>query len=90
MIALESTRAALQSAKPIDRTDELIKSELNAGRSVEDVFNDLRPIVDAVFELPGLTEDGEKAFLGSLDALTGNCRKERCYTDTPRISASSR
>jgi hypothetical protein len=34
-----------------------------------------------------LTEDGEEALLGALDALTGNCHRDCQYHDPPRPAA---
>ncbi|MGL6097620.1 MAG: hypothetical protein ACRC7O_17700 [Fimbriiglobus sp.] len=65
---------------PYTELDRLVRGELAAGRTVAAVFDDLNPHVNAVLGLAELPPDGEDAFLGTLDALTGNCRSEYCYT----------
>ena len=83
MITLDAIRIAITAADPFERIDRLVRAELAAGRRVGDVLEDLRPHVDTVLDTPGLTEDGEEAFLGALDALSGNCHPDCRYTDPP-------
>ena len=81
MITLDAVRAAVLAPDPYTQIDRLIRAELAAGRKVKDIFGDLNPLVDDTLDTPGLTEDGEEAFLGALDALTGNCHPTSCYYD---------
>jgi hypothetical protein len=81
MITLEAILAALSAADPYAGMDRLVRAEMAAGRKVDDVFNDLNPLTDAALDAPGMTDDGEEAYLGTLDALTGGCHPDSCYTD---------
>jgi hypothetical protein len=83
MIVLDAVRAAILSDDPFDRMDALVRAELAGGRVVRAVFDDLRPLVDDVLDTPGLTAGGEEAFLGTLDALTGDCHPSQHYRDLP-------
>jgi hypothetical protein len=84
MITLDAVREAVAAPDPFTQMDTLVRGEMAAGRQVLEVFDQLRPLVDAVLlDTPGLTEDGEEAFLGTLDALTGNCHPDCCYYDSP-------
>ncbi len=83
MITLDAIRTAVLAADPYMRMDELVRAELAAGRKVREVFDAVGPLVDAVLDTPGLTADGEEAFLGALDALTGGCHPDSNYTDPP-------
>jgi hypothetical protein len=87
MMTLENLRPALFSHRPFTEIDRLIRAELGSGRTTGQVFDDLQAILDAALELPGLTEDGEEALLGALDALTGNCHRDCQYHDPPRPAA---
>lgn len=83
MITLDAVRAAVAAPDPYEAMDRLVRAELAAGRRVQDVYVGLGPLVDPVLDTPGLTEDGEEAFLGTLDALTGNCDSDQWYADPP-------
>src|SRR5689334_21208889 len=83
MIALDEIRNAIQSPDPYTQMDRLVRAELNVGRLVDQIFDALNPLVDEVLDTPGLSKDGEEAFLGTLDALTGNCHRDQCYTNPP-------
>jgi hypothetical protein len=81
VITLEAIRAAVRAPDPYSQMDSLVRDELTAGRKVKEIFEQLRPHVDSVLETPGLTGAGEEAFLGTLDALSGNCHPDSQYTD---------
>jgi len=66
--------------------DELVRSELDSGLRVADVLATIKPLADSVLDTPGLTTDGEEAFLGALDALMGNCRTEQRYIDSAPVA----
>jgi hypothetical protein len=85
MITLDFVRAAVLSDQPWMKLDELVRAEMAAGRKVKEIFGDLKVMVDEVWDTPGLTENGEDAFGDTLDALTGNCRREHCYFDPPTL-----
>ena len=69
---------------PWTRLDEIVRAEMAAGRKVKEIFSDLHTMLDDVRNTPGISEDGDDAILDTLDALTGNCRKDQCYYDPPR------
>jgi hypothetical protein len=69
--------------------DQLVRAEMNTGRKVRDIFDDINPLVDEALDTPGLTEDGEEALWGTLDALTGNCHQDSCYYDPPGVAQST-
>lgn len=83
MISLDAIRTAALSDRPWDRLDELVRAEMSTGRKVAEIADDFIKVVDAVWETPGLSEDGHDAFGDALDALTGNCSSESCYQDPP-------
>lgn len=89
MIRFEDICSAVLSSDPYNRMDQIIRAELNSGRTVASVLDDLRPWVDETIELEGLTEDGEEAFLGSLDALSGNCHTSQRYHDSPSPTSAT-
>jgi hypothetical protein len=81
MMTLHTIRGAVQTPDRFAQMDRLIRAELDAGRKVKEIFEELRPLVDSVLETSGLTDDGEEAFLGTLDALSGNCHSNSQYRD---------
>ncbi|MCE9567598.1 MAG: hypothetical protein K8U57_36825 [Planctomycetes bacterium] len=83
MITLDAIRAAILASDPYTQLDQLVRTELSAGRKVKEVFEAINPFVDEALDTPDLTEDGEEAFLGTLDALTGNCHRDCQYIDPP-------
>lgn len=87
MIPFEAVRAAVLADQPWSRLDDLVRAELAGGRTVNDIFEELNAMANQVLDIPGLTEDGEDAFGDTLDALTGNCRQDRQYHDSPRSAA---
>jgi hypothetical protein len=86
MITLDAVRAAVLADEPYARMDELVRAEMAAGRRVNDIFESLRPLADDVLETPSLSADGEEAFLGTLDALTGMCHTDCQYSDPPDLA----
>lgn len=84
MISLDALRSALLADRPFTEIDRLVRAELDSGRTTGQVFDAIRPLVDPALKTPGLTEDGEEALLGALDALTGACHPDCQYTDPPR------
>jgi hypothetical protein len=86
MITLDAVRSALFSPEPYDQMDQLVRAELDTGRTTAQIVDNLRPFIETTLDTPGLTEDGEEAFLSTLDALTGNCRSDQCYQDPPNNS----
>lgn len=82
-MTLETVRAAALATDPYTRMDELVRAELSAGRSVRQITKAYLPLLDDALETPGLTEDGEEALRGTLDALTGDCHKDCQYRDPP-------
>lgn len=82
-MTLEAVRAAALALDPYEEMDQLVRAELSAGRSVRQITKAYLPILDAALETPGLTEDGEEALRGTLDALTGDCHKDCQYRDPP-------
>lgn len=83
MVNLEQVRSALLATDPFEGIDTLIRSELSAGRTTKQIFNDLNPLVDVLRATPDLPEDGEEALFGALDALLGHCHRDSNYTDPP-------
>jgi hypothetical protein len=83
MISLETLRPALLSADPYAEIDRLVRAELDAGRTTRQVFSELHPLTDAARTWVGMTQDGEEALFGALDALTGNCHPDCQYRDPP-------
>jgi hypothetical protein len=90
VITIDTIRTAIAAADPYSEMDRVVRAELTAGRLVKDVFEDIRPHVEQLLDMPDLTEDGEEAFLGTLDALTGNCRADQVYRDTPVAAVAPR
>lgn len=88
-MTLAQIQSAVAATKPFAQMDQLVRQELAAGRTVAEIVADVSPLVDDVLALPGLTDDGEEAFLGTLDALLGNCRADQCYTDPPRSTLAA-
>jgi hypothetical protein len=90
MISSVTLRSALASPNPFDAMDHIVRKEMKGGRKVSEILAAMQPHVDSVLELPGLTAESEEAFLGTLDALMGNCRPEQCYRDAePTIQSSN-
>jgi hypothetical protein len=89
MITLDAIRSAILAADPYTQMDQLVRAEMNTGRKVRDIFDDINPLVDEALDTTGLTEDGEEALWGTLDALTGNCRSDQCYYDPPGVAQST-
>jgi hypothetical protein len=89
MITLDAIRSAILAADPYTQMDQLVRMEMSAGRKVRDIFDDINPLVDEVLDTPSLTEDGEEALWGTLDALNGNCRSDQCYYDPPSAAQST-
>jgi len=83
VITIQTIRAAIAAADPYSEMDRVVRAELTAGRLVKDVFEDIRPHVQDVLDTPSLSEDGEEAFLGTLDALAGFCRADQVYRNPP-------
>ena len=83
MITLDAIRAAILSEMPWTQLDELVRAELAAGRTTRQIFDDLTPLVDQARATPGMTQDGEEALFGTLDALTGDCHPDCQYKDPP-------
>ena len=81
MIDLDAITAAVLAPDPYAALDALVRAALAAGRTVAQVLDAVRPHADAVLAAPGLTPDGEEAFLGTLDALTGDCHHSQHYRD---------
>jgi hypothetical protein len=90
MISLETLRQALLSADPFSELDRLVRVELGAGRTTQQVFDDLNPMIDVVLATLGVTEDGEEALFGALDTLSGNCHPDCEYRDLPRDAQPTR
>jgi len=84
MISLDALRSAVTADRPYTEIDRLVRAELGAGRTTRQVFDDLQCLVDAAVNTPGLTEDGQEALFGALDALTGDCHRDCQYHDPPR------
>lgn len=87
MLSLAAVRAAVLDPQPWSRLDELVRAEQAAGRRVADIHADLRGMAEAVWDTPGLTEDGEDALGDTLDALIGHCRAQDAYVDPPPAAA---
>ena len=83
MITLEAIRSAILAGNPYDQMDRLVRAEMTAGRRVQEIFDEINPLINEALETPGLTEDGEEALLGTLDALTGDCHSNCQYQDPP-------
>lgn len=83
MITLADIRAAAAAPDPYAQMDRLVRAELAGGRRVRDIVAEVGPLVDPVLETPGLTEDGEEAFLQTLSALLGQCPRSQAYQDPP-------
>lgn len=83
MLTLDAVRAAVLDPQPWLRLDDLVRAELAAGRLVKQLHAELRGMAAAVWETPGITEDGEDAFGDTLDALVGHCARRYAYTDPP-------
>jgi hypothetical protein len=83
MITQDALRSALLSDQPWTRLDELVRAELAGGRLVNQIFDELLAMEDAVRESPGFDEDAEDAFRDTLDALNGFCKSEYAYRNPP-------
>lgn len=83
MLTLEAIRRAVRSSDPYTQMDQLVRGEMAAGVRVADIFSALDSLLDEALATPGLTEDGEEALLGTVDALTGNCHRDCQYYDPP-------
>src|SRR4051812_1182491 len=83
MISLDTLRAALLADDPYTQIDRLVRAELAGGRTTGQVFDGLQPPGDGALDSRGLSEDGEEALLGALDALTGDCPPDCRYHDVP-------
>lgn len=84
MISLDTLRSALFSPDPYADIDRLVRAELDAGRTTRQIFDELQNQLASARSTPGLTEDGEEAILGVMDALIGNCHIECQYHDRPQ------
>ncbi len=89
MITLELLLASLQTGDPYDGIDALIRSELTKGRRTREIHADIFSLAPSVRGAPGFTEDAYEALMGALDALTGNCHPDCCYTDSVGDGARS-
>ena len=83
MITIQSVRAAVLASDPYTEMHDLVRNEMSAGRKVKEVLDSINPLVAEALDLPDLSEDGEEALLGTLDALTGNCHRDCQYKDLP-------
>ena len=83
MITLAAIRDAVLTPDPYTKMDEIVRTEMSAGHKVRAILDAINPLIDTVLDTPGLTPDGEEAFLGTLDALTGDCDPDQCYYDPP-------
>jgi len=81
MIPLPSLRSALLAQDPFAEMDRLIRSQLAAGRTTREIFDELNPLLDLARSTPGITVEGEEALFGTMDALTGDCHPDCRYTD---------
>lgn len=81
MISIDAVRAAVLSDQPWTRLDELVRTELAAGRTTRQIFDDLRELSTDVRGTSGLSDDGEDAFGDTLDALIGFCPAKYAYHD---------
>lgn len=86
MITLEAVRNAVAAPDPYTRMDQLVRQEMASGRRVREIIEQFKPIVDDALDTPDLSEDGEEAILGTLDALMGNCRADQRYVDPPNTT----
>jgi len=89
MITQDAVRNVLIGDNPFNGMDQLVRTEMAAGRKVLHIFDDLNQSVDEILDTPGLTEDGQEAFLGTLDALTDGCHPKCRYIDTPNVPSPS-
>jgi hypothetical protein len=87
MITLESLRSALLSTDPYEAVDRLVRSELGSGRRTREIFNEINSMLHEVRLTDGLTEDGEEALFGTLDALLGHCHEDCRYKDPLGIAS---
>lgn len=86
MVTLETIRSAVLSDVPWQKMDELVRAEIAAGRRVREIAADLSALAEDVWNIAGLTEDGQDAFGDAYDALIGNCRRDQCYNDPPELA----
>jgi hypothetical protein len=86
MMTSEAVRAAVLSDQPWTRLDELVRTELAAGRTTAQIYATLSNMRDEITRTPTLSEDGEDAFGDTLDALTGNCHSDCQYRDPPNTT----
>jgi hypothetical protein len=86
MISIDAVRSAAFSDMPWTRLDELVRAEINVGRSVKEIAEEWARMANEVWEAPGLSEDGKDAFGDTLDALTGNTHSDSCYKDPPKTT----
>ena len=89
MISIQSLRAAVFASDPYNEMHDLVRNEMRAGLKVKEVLDSINPLVAEALDLPDLSEDGEEALLGTLDALTGNCHRDCQYKDLPETPLSN-
>lgn len=89
MITIQSIRAAVMASDPYTEMHNLVRNEMDAGLKVKEVFDSINPLVAEALDTPRLTENGEEALLGTLDALTGNCHRDCQYKDLPETPLSN-
>ncbi|HEV3386908.1 MAG TPA: hypothetical protein VG097_18975 [Gemmata sp.] len=83
MITIETVRTAILSTKPWPLLDELVRTELAAGRKTMQIYEILIGMADEIDNTPAVSEDGRDAFGDALDALTGMCHPDCQYKDPP-------
>lgn len=79
MITLGTVRVAVLSEKPWSEMDQLVRSELSAGRLTNQIHDELLALEADLRATPGLTEQAEDAFLDTLDLLVGFCPAGKEY-----------
>ncbi|HVK17520.1 MAG TPA: hypothetical protein VM533_11280 [Fimbriiglobus sp.] len=86
MITIDKLRDALRQPQPWTAMDELVRAEQAEGRKVQEIYDELRALVEPVRALDNPPEDADDAMMDTLDALVGNCRSDSTYYDPPNTS----
>jgi len=83
MIAIDAVHDALRSPQAWSALDELVRTELAAGRLTDHIHDELAATLDEVRAAPDHDEDREEPLLDTLDRLNGFCRADIAYQNPP-------
>jgi hypothetical protein len=88
MITFDQLRSALLDAEPHAALDQLVQTELAAGRKTKQIHDELFGYFPSVRTMPEYTDGLEDPLGDTLDALCGWVHPSFAYKDPPEPAAS--